>query len=260
MPKYKVGENGQPVYQDGKFVLILDDGSETPFDALGAYTTFGTIRKERDEAQSEAKAAKAALSTFGATDEDRARILELAKKAKAFDDKKLVEAGKVDEVVEARLKDAKAAWDQEKSGLESKVKQAEGNVRKFLISSRFATSKALEKTVLTPDLAEAKFGSLFDVEGDAVIAFRDGGRKEKLYSRADPSKLADFDEALSILISSDPNFEKWKAGTGATGGGAPGGAAAPNGTKTMQRTQFVGLDPKSQMEFIREGGKLSEAA
>jgi hypothetical protein len=152
-----------------------------------------------------------------------------------------------------------ARWDAEKTELESKVKSAEANVRRFLISSRFATSKALEKTILTPDLAEAKFGVLFDVEGENVVAYRDGNRKEKLYSRADPSKLADFDEALSILVSSDPNYSKWKAGTGASGGGAPGGAAQGS-QNVIERKQFEGMDPNAQMKFVREGGTVAEAA
>lgn len=260
MPKFKMGEDQKPLYQDGKFVLVLDDGAETTFDALGAYSTFGTIRDERDKAKGRADAAEAALKTFGATDEDRKKLLEKAKLADSIDAKKLIDAGKVEELVADRLKDATKAWQEKESALTAKVAEKEAAVRRHLISGRFSSSKALEGTVLTPDLAEAKFGHLFDVDGDEPVAYRDAKKAEKLYSRSEPAKVAGFDEALSILISSDPNYGSWKKGTGSTGSGAPGSGGNAGNAKLMERGQFFALPPAEQMAFTKSGGKVADAA
>jgi len=226
MPKLKLGDNDQPVYQDGKFVLVLDDGSETAFDAVGAYVTFGTIREERDTWKGKAEATSAELVKFGKTAEDRSKTLELAGKARAFDDKKLVDAGKVDEVVAERLKAAKTEWDTEKQGLAAKAEQLSARLRRNLVSKQIAASKVFEDYLITPDLFEAKYGVHFDVDGDEdhVIAFSDAQHKSPIYSRSDLTKHASVDEAVSILLKADPNHDRWKKGVNANGSGATGNA------------------------------------
>lgn len=252
-------ENGNVVTDGEKVVVVRDDGSEFAVDLSALNNAVTTTRSERDALKSKLEAAEKALSAFGASDDDRAKAAERLKLAKSLDDKKLIDAGKVEEVVEARLKDAKAQWDKAMQAKDDLLSEANARVRRYLVSSRFATSKALEKTIITPDLAESHFGSLLDLDGDDVVWFRDASKKERLYSLTDPSKLADFDEGLSIHIQKNPNYPKWKAGTGATGGGAPGGATQ-TGTKVLQRKQFEAMAPAAQMEHVRTGGTVADAA
>ena len=67
MPQLETGDNGQPIYQDGKFVLVLDDKTETPFDALGAYSTFGKIHEERDAFRARPRRWRSEAGKFGRT-------------------------------------------------------------------------------------------------------------------------------------------------------------------------------------------------
>lgn len=231
MPKYKLAEDGRPVFEDGKLVLVQDDGTESPFDALGVYGTLGKIRSERDGFKSQAEAMGAKLKAFGSSDEEIEAAKEKLRLARALDDKKLVEAGKVDEVVQERLKEHTAKTTELVSGLEAKLTAKDQLVRKALISNRFATTKALEGYFLTPDLAEAVFGQHFDIdENGALVPFRDGAKKERIYSASGDGSLASMDEALGVLLKSHPNHDKWKKGTGSTGSDAPGSQSPGGGS------------------------------
>jgi hypothetical protein len=262
MPKLKLTENGSPVFTDGKLVLVSDDGQESPFDPVGVYSTFGTLRKERDDAKDAAKAAEAALKTFGSTEEDRKKLIDKAKLADSIDAKKLVDAGKVEELVESRLKEATSAWNAEKAQILKEREDAQANVRKHLINGRISASSALKGTIFenAPEAVLAMFGPQFDLDGESIVAYRDGGKKEKLYSRSEPAKVADVDESLQILLTSHPNYSKWKLGVNANGGGAPGGATAASGARAMERTQFFALPPQEQMAFTKSGGKVVDTA
>jgi hypothetical protein len=259
MAKVKTDDQGHAVLKDGLPVWVLDNGSEEVFDGPKLHSTVGKIRQERDEFETQARVTRDALRRFGSSDDEINAAVEKLKLARNLDDKKLIDAGKVDEVVNQRLKDAAVAWEQEKGQMKQAQDDLSSRLRKVLISNRFATTKALDGTFLTPALAEATFGSLFDVENESPVAFRDGSRKERLYSKNDPSKVADFDEALSILVTSHPEYPKWKKGVNAAGGGAPG-SGDPAGGNNMTRDQFEAQTPNARMEFIRKGGQVVDTA
>lgn len=226
--KLKMDEAGNVATRDGLPLWILEDGSEQTYDGPKLHETLGKVRKERDKQEERANEAATLLKKFGASPDELDAAVDKLRLAKALDEKKLVEAGKIDEVVNERLRASAAAWEQEKSGYAEKLSEAEGKVRKVLISNRFAGSKATKDYILTPDLLEALFGSHFDVDGEAVVAFRDPSKKERIYSAADPSRLADVDEALEALLKAHPNHDNWKKSSGATGSGA---AAANAGAR-----------------------------
>jgi hypothetical protein len=259
MAKLKIDDQGHAVLKDGLPVWVLDDGAEEAFDGPKLHGTLGKLRRERDEFETQARGAKDALKRFGASDEELADAAEKLKLARNLDDKKLIDAGKVDEVVNQRLKDAAVAWEQEKGQMKQAQDDLSSRLRKVLISNRFATTKALEGTFLTPALAEATFGGLFDVESESPVAYRDGSKKERLYSKNDPSKIADFDEALSILVTSHPEFPKWKKGVNASGGGAIGSNGSAGGN-SMTREQFEAQTPAARMDFVRKGGEVVDTA
>lgn len=114
---------------------------------------------------------------------------------KNLEDKTLVDAGEVEKVrTEAvrALEEKYAPIVKERDDLSQKLTAEK-------IGGSFARSKFIaEKMSIPADLVEARFGSNFQVVGDAVTAFdRDGN---KIFSAARPGEAAGFDEALSILV------------------------------------------------------------
>jgi hypothetical protein len=71
-------------------------------------------------------------------------------------------------------------------------------------------------------MVQARFGNAFKLEGDAIVAYDTTGNK--IFSRLKPGDIAGFDEALDILIDAYPYRDHILKGSGASGGGAAGGA------------------------------------
>ncbi len=224
MAKIKLDGDGHVVLENGLPVWITDDDQEVSYDAPKLFASVGATRVERDAAHDRVKELEKVVKKFGANEDEWDLALEKIKQAGKQSSTKELDVAKLEEEVTKRLKPYTDAAELEKKTLESKARELETKLRTVLVSSRFMSAKAIADTYLTPDLAEAKFGRHFEVEGEAVIAYRDPNtKKEKVYSKSDPSKVADFDEALSILVAGDPNYKQWRRASNATGGSAVGG-------------------------------------
>ena len=98
----KVDENGHAVLQDGKPVYVRDDGSETAFDADHAIKQIRKLSDERDTLRGKA-------SAFEGLDPEAAR--KAVETVKNLSDKKLIEAGEVQKVIDERLSEASKAYE-----------------------------------------------------------------------------------------------------------------------------------------------------
>jgi hypothetical protein len=86
-----------------------------------------------------------------------------------------------------------------------------------------------EKLAVPADMVQATFGNRFKIEDGKVVAYDANGNK--IFSRARPGELADFDEALETLVEQYPYKDHILKGSGANGGGAPTGGGQPPKTK-----------------------------
>jgi hypothetical protein len=243
--KLKTVEVNGTVYaevRDGQPVYTHADGKEVQFDAPHAVETIKRVSDERDKARD----AEKKLAAFADLDPEQAR--KALATVRNLGDSKLVEAGKVDELVKARLDEATRAWESEKTKLSEQITSEQGKVRKHLISSQFATSKVLEKTVLTPDIAEKAWGDHFRVEGDQVVGYRADG--SKIYNRSRPGDLADFDEVLDQLIESHPQKDRILRGSGSSGSGATG---STRGAESAGK--FDNLPPEERLARALASGR-----
>ena len=100
------------------------------------------------------------------------------------------------------------------------------------------------------------FGKAFKVEDGKVVAYGDDG--SKIYSRARPGELADFDEALETLVERYPHRENILKSSGANGGGAPNNGGKGGGQKTLPRAAFDALDPAAKAAHARSGGTVTD--
>lgn len=260
--KLKTDENGNAVITDGKPVYVHDDGTEVPFDAPGAMQKITALNKESRDHRLKAKKLEESMGAFEGI-EDLATWRKDAEKAletmASLDENNLVEAGKV----ESLKKQLVEGFDAERSQLTGTIGEYEKELYQLLVSSRFAASPLLaEQTILPPDIAETYFGRHFKVEkhnGTRRVVGYIG--EDPIYSRTKPGELADFDEAIAVVLDQYPHKNKiLKSGSNGTGSPAPGGSGNPNpGTGSVpksaaEKAAFIsknGLD--AYKKIVRQG-------
>lgn len=223
--KLKLDAQGHVVVQDGKPVYVTDDGQEVAFDAVETTAAIKRLNGEAKGHRERAEAAEKALKAFEGIDpEAAAKALDTVTK---LDQKKLIDAGEVDKVRAEITKN----WESKLSEAEKAKQALERQLHNELIGGNFARSKVIaEKLAIPADLVQAAFGSAFKVENGRVVAYDKNG--QAIYSKANPSEPAGFDEALLSLVDAYPNKEQILKGSGASGSGA-GSSSASKTTMTL---------------------------
>jgi hypothetical protein len=236
--KLKTDENGQVVVEDGKPIYIHDDGKEIPFDAKAAFIKIKEQGTENKTWREKYQALETKLEPFQDLDPEEAR--KALDTVKNLEDKQLIDAGEVETVkknlaasYEENLNNTKKSYEQKMQELNGKLDQQNNNIEELLLLGAFERSPFIrEKTNLTPDIAYASFKKGLQVEYDKegkphVVGYVDG---EKLFSRKDPGKLADPEEAIEMIINAYPYKDRILRGSGqgGSGGGPGGGADDPN--------------------------------
>lgn len=252
--EYAVIVDGKPVYEDG--------GKDVPFDAPHAAETIKRLNGEAKGHREAKEAAETKLKAFeGITD------VEAAKKALEtvadLDTGKLLTAGKGEEI---RLAAEKAAKDQMKAATdaanaklaewEQKYGKLEHDYHGEKIATGFGASKFIaDKLTLPGPAVQPIFAQNFKVEDGKVIGYDSAG--QQIYSKSKPGSIADFDEALEILVDSWPYKDTILKG--ANGGGS-GGRPGTNGTggKTITRAAFDGKSSSEKATMIREGVQVTD--
>lgn len=248
--KLKLDDQGRVVVQDGKPVYVHDDGKEVAFDAPAAVSKISALNHEAQKNREAKEAAEAKIKAFdGIEDAEAAR--KALETVKNLDEGKLIQAGKVEEIKAAAQK---AAQDQVAAASKlhaeelARTKQAldklTGDLYAEKIGGNFTRSKFIaEKAAVPADMVQARFGSAFKVEDGKVVAYDQAGNK--IFSRARPGEVADFDEALETLVDQYPYKDQILKGTGASGSGAaqsngkPGANAGNFGGSKQERIAAI---------------------
>ncbi|MBB1614520.1 hypothetical protein A9978_18960 [Pseudomonas sp. UMC65] len=251
--KLKLDDQGHAVLQDGKPVYVHDDGKEVAFDAPSTVATISRLNREAQSHREGKDAAETALKAFdGITDPVAARqALETISK---LDQKKLVDAGEIDKVRDEIGKAYQAKLDES----ETKAQTFEKQLYEEKIGGAFSRSKYIgEKLAIPADLVQSKFGTAFKVEDGKTVAYDQHG--QKIYSRARPGEVADFDEAIETLVEQYPHRDHILKGSGASGTGAQNnGGNGGNGKKSISRSQFDALDPQGKHAHVSAGGEVTD--
>lgn len=232
--KLKLDENGHVVVSDGKPVYVHADGKEVAFDAPGTVATITRLNGEAKNHRERAEKAEGQLKAFeGIEDPEAAR--KALETVKNIDDKKLVDAGKVEEIKAAAQKAAKEQLEamSKTHALElQKLKEQNENLQTTLnnelIGGSFTRSKFIsEKSAIPADLVQAAFGKHFKIEEGKVVGYDSAGNK--IFSRSRPGEVADFEEALELIVDQYPNKDQILKGDVKGGSGA--GDSAKNNSK-----------------------------
>lgn len=224
--KLKLDEAGHVVVLEGKPVYVHDDGKEVAFDVVSTVSTITRLNGEAKGHRERAESAETKLKVFEGLDPEAAR--KAVDTVSKIDQKKLVDAGEIDTV----RSEISKGYESKLSEAETRLKELEGQLYSEKIGGSFSRSKTIaEKFAIPPDLIQARFGSAFKIEDGKVVAYDPHGNK--IYSRARPGELADFDEAIETLVDAYPYKDQILKGSGASGSGAGssagGGGQRPKG-------------------------------
>lgn len=213
--KLKLDENGNVVLNEGKPVYIQDDGKEISFDAGQAMAKIAQLNGEAKSHREAKEQAEAKVKAFDGI-EDPAKALEALQKLGDLDAKKLIDAGEVDKVKAEMAKTYQTQIDEAKTQANALQQQLYDEK----IGGSFARSKFIaDQLVMKSPVAMAYFSKHFEVK-DGQIVGKDASGKE-IYSRKPESagSLADFEEALSIIVEADPISESYLKSSGMSGAG-----------------------------------------
>ena len=242
--KLKIDDQGHAVLQDGKPVYVHEDGKEVAFDAPGTVATITRLNGEAKTHREGRQSAEAALKAFDGITDPAAAIKALNLTAN-LDAKRLIDAGEV-ETVKAEIT---KGFTEKLTAAEKRAADLEGALYGEKIGGSFARSKFVaDKLAIPADLVQARFGDRFKVEEGRVAAYDHNG--QKIYSRAKPGELADFEEALELIVDGYAHKDHILKGNSNGGGGTRQGGGT-TGARTMTREAFSALPPAAQVQAVR---------
>ncbi|MBP2157132.1 DUF6651 domain-containing protein [Erwinia rhapontici] len=244
--KLKLDANGHVVVENGMPVYVHDDGKEIAFDAAQAVSKISALNGEAKTHREGKEAAEASLAKF-ANISDPTKALEALEMMTKIDQKKLIDAGAVDQVKAEITKSFQTQLD-EANGKNQKLEQ---QLYGEMIGGRFGGSKFIqEKMAIPADFVQSRFGNSFKIEDGKVVAY--DGTGNKVYSRAKPGELAEFDEALEFLVEQYPQKDHILKASGNSGGGSQQ-SQLQAGQKTLKRSAFDSLDLAGKQNALKEG-------
>lgn len=237
-----VTKNDCPVYVDGQ-----GDDVEINIDTL--YKTISSLKDEAKGHRLKAKGYKQSLNLFDGIDDLTAwkdEATSAISKVADFKDKDMVAADKVSELKSEWDKSAQVATQKlldSIKGQDDALTSKDNAIRKLLISNSFASSAFFSgkepKTILRPDIAEARFGQHCRIEetNDGmphVVMYTTAGMP--ISSIKNPAENAGFDEGMSIILDQyegkDSILPSGNAGSGSSGGS---GTQPLNSMAAMQK-------------------------
>ncbi|CAI1684303.1 DUF6651 domain-containing protein [Serratia fonticola] len=244
--KLKLDADGKVVVENGMPVYVHDDGKEIPFDAGAALNKITSLNGEAKAHREAKEAAEAQLSKFSGIT-DPAKALDALETLTKIDQKKLIDAGAVDQVKAEITK----AFQGQLDDANNKNKSLEGQLYNEMIGGRFSSSNFIKDKVAIPaDFVQARFGQSFKIEDGKVVAYDPTGNK--VFSRSKPGELAEFDEALEFLVDQYPQKDHILKASGNNGSGTPS-SQYQSGQKTMKRAQFDALDMAGKGAALKDG-------
>lgn len=251
--KLKLDAEGHVVVKDGKPVYETEDGKEVAYDAEYSNATITRLNQENKDWRQKAQEHETKLKEFEAI-EDPTKALEAMQTVANLQSGELKTAQQVQEIkdqakkaAEDQVREAAKASDVTIKSLTAERDTLQTALHGEKVGNRFNSSKYITDKVNIPaDLLQDKFGKNFKVEEGKVVGYGVDG--QKIYSRTRPGDLADFDEAIEIIIDSYPHKEAILKGTNNSGAGTEHSNTSDKG-KSLRGD--MGGDRKDRVEAIK---------
>ena len=221
--------------QGGKFVLAVDGAvSKSKLDEFRNNNV--DLSRKLDDLNSRFK------------DVDPELYRTLSEEHRKLKDKKLIEAGKIDELVEERVKEMRQVLEQERDGYKGQFTDTRSRLEKVLIdneASRFAVEMGCVETALDDIVMRAR--SQFKLDKDDRAVAMDGERVIYGADGASPLSIKDW---MSALTKKAPHLFKQSSGGGSQGSGSGGSVHA-----IKSKSDFKSV--KEKADFITEHGQAA---
>lgn len=254
-----VDGNEYAALQDGKPVYVDDaDGKELGFDLAQLHGKISELNGEAKKHRLAAQELKESIEKFGPSKpEDVAALKAMVDELGGPDGiAKLKSQGNVDpdtikksitDAYENKMKSLADSYEAKLAESNNAIENLTARERQLLIGNGFATSRYInDKTILTPDFAEAYFGKYFKVENGKAVAYIGDNM---ICSRENPCEPAQMDEALAIIVDQYPMKDRIMRASGANGSGSQQGNNQGGGPKTITRADFERLPASKQSEI-----------
>ena len=243
---------------DDKPIYVDDAGEETAYDPPVMATRLNEVNGESAARRRELKELNDKMKQFEGID-DPTDALKALETVRNLDQKQLVDAGEVEKVKTEAIKATKEQYEslieQTYKPLETETVKLKGQLQKEMIGGRFARSKFVnEKMLLEAPHVQRLFEHHFQIEDEKVVPKYTNG--DPVYSKDNPGSIADFDEALSIIVTNDPHAESLLKADNKRGSNAPGSGNRGGDDKTMSVAEFEKMPFTDRNKFMTEGGKL----
>ena len=261
MWKLLLDDKGQPVIRNGKPVYVDPQGKEIEFDVEQVMGSVVTLREEAKTHRLAKETAEANLKVFtdsGLKPEQAKDAAKAIQTVVNLDQGKLVEAGKVEEIRSAAVK----ATEEKFAPVVAERDKYKTALYDEKIGGAFARSPLIvgEKAILAvpAEMVQATFGKHFTIDDATGAVVAKGFDGQPVYSKSNPGKLADFDEALGLIVDGWAHKDSILKGSGASGTGKTGDNSKSNnsGAKTKTRAEFDAMPQTDRMKFSVEGGKV----
>lgn len=205
-------------------VFVNAKGEESTLDGDVTHATISRLNGEARGHREAKEQAEGKLKVYEGLDDPEAarKALETVRN---LDQKKLVDAGEIEKV----RNEIKSAFQSQLDAEKKRGDAAETALFNSTIATAFATSTAIKSRFAIPaDFVQARFGDRFGIEEGKVYGVDEAG--QKIYSQVNPGLVADFDEALMLMVDKHPEKKSFLKGNDSSGGGSGGqGGGAGNG-------------------------------
>ena len=251
----KVTEDGKPIYLD-------KEDKEVPVDAPQMYQKIIDLGKENKTFREAGKELKKKFVMFDEVEDVPAWHAEAVKALETvanFNEKDWLKADKVESMKrqmndahDADVESVKESFAGTILEKDTALTRKDGQIRKLTVSAKFGQCPIFvgEKrpTTMTPDAAEAIFGSNIKVEEDPkdtetllTRIYYDKVGSDLIYSIASPGEPAEFNEGMTILwetYAQKNNYKRGDGGGSGAQGGGNGGEEEPSGDIATLQKQY----------------------
>jgi hypothetical protein len=182
-------------------------------------------------------------------DVDLDQYAELLKASNAGKDKKLIEAGKIDELVEERTKRMRETHNSELSKIQGENDIQKRQLEGLMIDAAVrdsANKQGVANTAMDDVILRAK--TVFKLkDGQATPFDKEGG---VIYASGTSDAMS-VDQWVKGLTGTAPHLF-----TPSNGGGSQHGNRSGKDGATVTRSEFDGMNQHSRSEFAKKGGKV----
>jgi hypothetical protein len=224
--------------KDGDGFKLTVDGEG---DDLGKIK--GALSKERERAQELERSLAELKRSMG--DLDPAKAREALAKVQELEDKKLLDEGKIEEVILARTERMRDDWTAKETAFQKELKEArdkvaanENQLSELIVDGALrSVATSVKRTLLPSFIRSAKSGDIDGIrwelrDGKPVPLVGDTVKYGK-----DPSQPMTPEEYLEVVKTKAPDFFESN-----TGGAAPGSGNRPTSKHVLTREQAADLN------------------